>query len=157
MLARGCTRHNRRKLTFKDVRASKSQRRHCRRSSNSCGSRRSFRSSACRIPKGRYLLIVAPGTGKDAVGTRDCGPRANVPFFSISGFDFRGNVCRRRRGRAWRDLFEQGKKNAPCIVIHRMKSTRSAGIAARVLGGGHDGARTDAQPVAGGDGRIRVE
>jgi len=68
-----------------------------------------------RIPKG-VLMMGPPGTGKTLLARAIAG-EAGVPFFSISGSDFVEMF-----GRAWgasrvRDLFEQGKKNAPCIVF----------------------------------------
>ena len=87
-----------------------------------------------RIPKG-VLLIGAPGTGKTLLARAIAG-EANVPFFSISGSDFVEMFVGVGASRV-RDLFEQGKKNAPCIVfideIDAVGRHRGAG-----LGGGHD-------------------
>jgi cell division protease FtsH len=87
-----------------------------------------------RIPKG-VLLIGAPGTGKTLLARAIAG-EANVPFFSISGSDFVEMFVGVGASRV-RDLFEQGKKNAPCIIfideIDAVGRHRGAG-----LGGGHD-------------------
>jgi cell division protease FtsH len=87
-----------------------------------------------RIPKG-VLLIGSPGTGKTLLARAIAG-EANVPFFSISGSDFVEMFVGVGASRV-RDLFEQGKKNAPCIVfideIDAVGRHRGAG-----LGGGHD-------------------
>jgi len=87
-----------------------------------------------RIPKG-VLLMGAPGTGKTLLAKAIAG-EANVPFFSISGSDFVEMFVGVGASRV-RDLFVQGKKNAPCIVfideIDAVGRHRGAG-----LGGGHD-------------------
>ena len=87
-----------------------------------------------RIPKG-VLLMGAPGTGKTLLARAIAG-EADVPFFSISGSDFVEMFVGVGASRV-RDLFEQGKKNAPCIVfideIDAVGRHRGAG-----LGGGHD-------------------
>ncbi|MBU0673460.1 MAG: ATP-dependent zinc metalloprotease FtsH [Proteobacteria bacterium] len=87
-----------------------------------------------RIPKG-VLLAGAPGTGKTLLAKAIAG-EANVPFFSISGSDFVEMFVGVGASRV-RDLFIQGKKNAPCIIfideIDAVGRHRGAG-----LGGGHD-------------------
>ena len=87
-----------------------------------------------RIPKG-VLLIGAPGTGKTLLARAVAG-EASVPFYSISGSDFVEMFVGVGASRV-RDLFEQGKKNAPCIVfideLDAVGRHRGAG-----LGGGHD-------------------
>ena len=87
-----------------------------------------------RIPKG-VLLLGAPGTGKTLLAKAVAG-EAGVPFFSISGSDFVEMFVGVGASRV-RDLFEQAKKNAPCIVfvdeIDAVGRQRGAG-----LGGGHD-------------------
>lgn len=87
-----------------------------------------------RIPKG-VLLIGAPGTGKTLLAKAVAG-EAGAPFFSISGSDFVEMFVGVGASRV-RDLFEQGKKNAPCIIfideIDAVGRHRGAG-----LGGGHD-------------------
>ncbi len=87
-----------------------------------------------RIPKG-VLLVGPPGTGKTLLAKAVAG-EANVPFFSISGSDFVEMFVGVGASRV-RDLFQQGKKNAPCIIfideIDAVGRHRGAG-----LGGGHD-------------------
>jgi len=87
-----------------------------------------------RIPKG-VLLVGAPGTGKTLLGRAIAG-EAGVPFFSISGSDFVEMFVGVGASRV-RDLFVQGKKNAPCIIfideIDAVGRHRGAG-----MGGGHD-------------------
>ncbi len=93
-----------------------------------------FQKLGGRIPKG-VLLMGPPGTGKTLLARAISG-EANVPFFSISGSDFVEMFVGVGASRV-RDLFEQGKKNAPCIVfideIDAVGRHRGAG-----LGGGHD-------------------
>lgn len=87
-----------------------------------------------KIPKG-VLLVGPPGTGKTLLARAIAG-EANVPFFSISGSDFVEMFVGVGASRV-RDLFEQGKKNSPCIIfvdeIDAVGRHRGAG-----LGGGHD-------------------
>ncbi|MFL2948732.1 MAG: ATP-dependent zinc metalloprotease FtsH [Nitrospinales bacterium] len=87
-----------------------------------------------KIPKG-VLLVGPPGTGKTLLARAISG-EANVPFFSISGSDFVEMFVGVGASRV-RDLFEQGKKNSPCIIfideIDAVGRHRGAG-----LGGGHD-------------------
>ena len=87
-----------------------------------------------RIPKG-VLMMGSPGTGKTLLARAIAG-EAGVPFFSISGSDFVEMFVGVGASRV-RDLFEQGKKNAPCIIfideIDAVGRQRGAG-----LGGGHD-------------------
>ncbi|NVJ00324.1 ATP-dependent metallopeptidase FtsH/Yme1/Tma family protein [Myxococcus sp. AM009] len=87
-----------------------------------------------RIPKG-VLMMGSPGTGKTLLARAVAG-EAGVPFFSISGSDFVEMFVGVGASRV-RDLFEQGKKNAPCIIfideIDAVGRHRGAG-----LGGGHD-------------------
>ncbi len=93
-----------------------------------------FQKLGGRIPKG-VLLVGPPGTGKTLMARAVAG-EANVPFFSISGSDFVEMFVGVGASRV-RDLFEQGKKNAPCIIfideIDAVGRHRGAG-----LGGGHD-------------------
>ena len=93
-----------------------------------------FQKLGGRIPKG-VLLVGPPGTGKTLLARAVAG-EASVPFFSISGSDFVEMFVGVGASRV-RDLFEQGKKNAPCIVfideIDAVGRHRGAG-----LGGGHD-------------------
>ena len=93
-----------------------------------------FQKLGGRIPKG-VLLVGAPGTGKTLLARAVAG-EASVPFFSISGSDFVEMFVGVGASRV-RDLFEQWKKNAPCIVfideLDAVGRHRGAG-----LGGGHD-------------------
>jgi cell division protease FtsH len=93
-----------------------------------------FQKLGGRIPKG-VLMMGPPGTGKTLLAKAVAG-EANVPFFSISGSDFVEMFVGVGASRV-RDLFEQGKKNAPCIIfideIDAVGRHRGAG-----LGGGHD-------------------
>ena len=95
---------------------------------------RKFNEIGARIPKG-VLLFGPPGTGKTLLARAVAG-EAGVPFFSISGSDFVEMFVGVGASRV-RDLFEQAKKNAPCIVfideIDAVGRQRGAG-----LGGGHD-------------------
>ena len=96
-----------------------------------------------RIPKG-VLLVGPPGTGKTLLAKAVAG-EANVPFFIISGSDFVEMFVGVGASRV-RDLFEQAKKNAPCIIfideIDAVGRQRGAG-----LGGGHDEKRTNIKPI----------
>jgi cell division protease FtsH len=93
-----------------------------------------FQKLGGRIPKG-VLLVGSPGTGKTLLARAIAG-EANVPFFSISGSDFVEMFVGVGASRV-RDLFDQGKKSAPCIIfideIDAVGRHRGAG-----LGGGHD-------------------
>ncbi|MBQ6370052.1 MAG: ATP-dependent zinc metalloprotease FtsH, partial [Firmicutes bacterium] len=93
-----------------------------------------YNSLGARIPKG-ILLVGPPGTGKTYISKATAG-EAGVPFFTISGSDFVEMFVGVGASRV-RDLFEQAKKNAPCIVfideIDAVGRKRGAG-----LGGGHD-------------------
>ena len=112
-----------------------------------------FQKLGGRIPKG-VLLMGPPGTGKTLLARAIAG-EANVPFFSISGSDFVEMFVGVGASRV-RDLFEQGKKNAPCIIfideidaVGRHRGRRSGRRPRR--------ARADPEPAPGGDGRLRVE
>ena len=93
-----------------------------------------FQKLGGKIPKG-VLMVGPPGTGKTLMAKAVAG-EANVPFFSISGSDFVEMFVGVGASRV-RDLFDQGKKNAPCIIfideIDAVGRHRGAG-----LGGGHD-------------------
>lgn len=95
---------------------------------------RKFAEVGARIPKG-VLLVGPPGTGKTLLARAVAG-EAGVPFFSISGSDFVEMFVGVGASRV-RDLFENAKKNAPCIIfideIDAVGRQRGAG-----LGGGHD-------------------
>ena len=105
-----------------------------------------------RIPKG-ILMVGPPGTGKTLLAKAIAG-EADVPFFSISGSDFVEMFVGVGASRV-RDMFEQGRKNAPCLIfideIDAVGRQRGAG-----LGGGGDEPRADVELAAGrGDGRLR--
>ncbi len=93
-----------------------------------------FTKVGARIPKG-VLLVGPPGTGKTLLGKAVAG-EAGVPFFSISGSDFVEMFVGVGASRV-RDLFEEGKRNAPCIIfideIDAVARQRGTG-----MGGGHD-------------------
>src|SRR5699024_7220049 len=95
---------------------------------------RKFDKMGARIPKG-VLLTGPPGTGKTLIARAVAG-EAGVPFFSISGSDFVEMFVGVGASRV-RDLFEQAKKNSPCIIfideIDAVGRQRGAGV-----GGGHD-------------------
>jgi len=95
---------------------------------------RKFRRLGGKIPKG-VLVIGPPGTGKTLLARAIAG-EANVPFFTISGSDFVEMFVGVGASRV-RDMFEQGKKNAPCIIfvdeLDAVGRSRGAG-----LGGGND-------------------
>ncbi|MDA1478201.1 ATP-dependent zinc metalloprotease FtsH [Bacillus changyiensis] len=95
---------------------------------------RKFVELGARIPKG-VLLVGPPGTGKTLLA-KACAGEAGVPFFSISGSDFVEMFVGVGASRV-RDLFENAKKNAPCLIfideIDAVGRQRGAG-----LGGGHD-------------------
>ncbi|AMR08740.1 cell division protein FtsH [Bacillus licheniformis] len=95
---------------------------------------RKFAELGARIPKG-VLLVGPPGTGKTLLA-KACAGEAGVPFFSISGSDFVEMFVGVGASRV-RDLFENAKKNAPCLIfideIDAVGRQRGAG-----LGGGHD-------------------
>ena len=96
--------------------------------------REKFQSLGARIPKG-VLLVGPPGTGKTLLARAVAG-EAGVPFFSISGSEFVEMFVGVGASRV-RDLFDQAKRNAPCIVfvdeIDAVGRQRGAG-----LGGSHD-------------------
>ena len=109
-----------------------------------------FQKLGGRIPKG-VLLVGPPGTGKTLLARAIAG-EANVPFFSISGSDFVEMFVGVGASRV-RDLFEQGKKNAPCIIfideIDAVGRHRGAG-----LGGGHDEREQTLNALARRNGRL---
>jgi len=122
------------KVTFKDVAGVEEAKEELQEIIEFLREPQKFQKLGGRIPKG-VLLIGAPGTGKTLLARAIAG-EANVPFFSISGSDFVEMFVGVGASRV-RDLFEQGKKNAPCIVfideIDAVGRHRGAG-----LGGGHD-------------------
>ena len=123
-----------RKVTFKDVAGVEEAKEELQEIIEFLREPAKFQKLGGRIPKG-VLLIGPPGTGKTLLARAIAG-EANVPFFSISGSDFVEMFVGVGASRV-RDLFEQGKKNAPCIVfideIDAVGRHRGAG-----LGGGHD-------------------
>src|SRR5689334_13178495 len=122
------------KVTFKDVAGADEAKEELQEIIDFLREPQKFQKLGGRIPKG-VLLMGSPGTGKTLLARAVAG-EANVPFFSISGSDFVEMFVGVGASRV-RDLFEQGKKNAPCIVfideIDAVGRHRGAG-----LGGGHD-------------------
>ncbi len=122
------------KVTFKDVAGVEEPKEELQEIIDFLREPQKFQKLGGRIPKG-VLLMGPPGTGKTLLARAVAG-EANVPFFSISGSDFVEMFVGVGASRV-RDLFEQGKKNAPCIVfideIDAVGRHRGAG-----LGGGHD-------------------
>jgi cell division protease FtsH len=122
------------KATFKDVAGAEEAKEELQEIIDFLKDPQKFQKLGGRIPKG-VLLVGPPGTGKTLLARAIAG-EANVPFFSISGSDFVEMFVGVGASRV-RDLFEQGKKNAPCIVfideIDAVGRHRGAG-----LGGGHD-------------------
>ena len=122
------------KVTFKDVAGVEEAKEELQEIIEFLREPQKFQKLGGRIPKG-VLLIGAPGTGKTLLARAIAG-EASVPFFSISGSDFVEMFVGVGASRV-RDLFEQGKKNAPCIdfidEIDAVGRHRGAG-----LGGGHD-------------------
>ena len=122
------------KVTFKDVAGVDEAKEELQEIIEFLREAQKFQKLGGRIPKG-VLLMGAPGTGKTLLARAIAG-EANVPFFSISGSDFVEMFVGVGASRV-RDLFEQGKKNAPCIIfideIDAVGRHRGAG-----LGGGHD-------------------
>ncbi|HUH64162.1 MAG TPA: ATP-dependent zinc metalloprotease FtsH [Terracidiphilus sp.] len=122
------------KVTFKDVAGVDEAKEELKEIIEYLREPQKFQKLGGRIPKG-VLLVGPPGTGKTLLARAVAG-EANVPFFSISGSDFVEMFVGVGASRV-RDLFEQGKKNAPCIIfideIDAVGRHRGAG-----LGGGHD-------------------
>ncbi|HWM89715.1 MAG TPA: ATP-dependent metallopeptidase FtsH/Yme1/Tma family protein, partial [Thermoanaerobaculia bacterium] len=122
------------KVTFKDVAGVEEAKEELQEIVEFLKEPQKFQKLGGRIPKG-VLLMGPPGTGKTLLARAIAG-EANVPFFSISGSDFVEMFVGVGASRV-RDLFEQGKKNAPCIIfideIDAVGRHRGAG-----LGGGHD-------------------
>lgn len=122
------------KITFKDVAGAEEAKEEMEEVVEFLKNPQKFIQIGAKIPKG-VLLFGAPGTGKTLMAKAVAG-EAGVPFFSISGSDFVEMFVGVGAARV-RDLFEQAKKNAPCIVfideIDAVGRQRGAG-----LGGGHD-------------------
>ncbi|MBF0106779.1 MAG: ATP-dependent zinc metalloprotease FtsH [Deltaproteobacteria bacterium] len=125
---------NSRKVTFKDVAGVEESKEELQEIIDFLKEPRKFTKLGARIPKG-VLLMGPPGTGKTLLARAVAG-EASVPFFSISGSDFVEMFVGVGASRV-RDLFEQGKKNAPCIIfideIDAVGRHRGSG-----MGGGHD-------------------
>ena len=122
------------KVTFKDIAGIEEAKEELQEIIHFLRDPKKFTRLGGRIPKG-VLLMGPPGTGKTLLA-RGVAGEAGVPFFSISGSDFVEMFVGVGASRV-RDLFEQGKKNAPCIIfideIDAVGRHRGAG-----LGGGHD-------------------
>ena len=122
------------KVTFKDVAGIDEEKEELTEIVDFLKSPKKFTDMGARIPKG-VLLVGHPGTGKTLLAKAVAG-EAGVPFFIISGSDFVEMFVGVGASRV-RDLFEQAKKNAPCIIfideIDAVGRQRGAG-----LGGGHD-------------------
>ena len=125
---------NLKKITFKDVAGLKEEKEELEEIVDFLKHPAKYNSLGARIPKG-ILLVGPPGTGKTYISKATAG-EAGVPFFTISGSDFVEMFVGVGASRV-RDLFDQAKKNAPCIVfideIDAVGRKRGAG-----LGGGHD-------------------
>ena len=125
---------NQKRITFKDVAGVEEAKEELEEIIAFLRDPKKFTRLGGRIPKG-VLLMGSPGTGKTLLARAVAG-EAGVPFYSISGSDFVEMFVGVGAARV-RDLFEQGKKNAPCIIfideIDAVGRHRGAG-----LGGGHD-------------------
>jgi len=125
---------DKRKVTFNDVAGADEEKEELREIVEFLKHSKKFLELGARIPKG-VLLVGPPGTGKTLLAKAVSG-EAGVPFFSISGSDFVEMFVGVGASRV-RDLFEQAKKNSPCIIfideIDAVGRHRGAG-----LGGGHD-------------------
>ena len=123
-----------RKTTFADVAGADEEKEELREIVEFLKNPKRFNELGARIPKG-VLLVGPPGTGKTLLARAVAG-EAGVPFFSISGSDFVDMFVGVGASRV-RDLFDQAKKNSPCIIfideIDAVGRQRGAG-----LGGGHD-------------------
>ena len=132
--ARMMTPADRNKVTFEDVAGVDEEKEELQEVVEFLKNPKKFTDMGARIPKG-VLLVGQPGTGKTLLAKAVAG-EAGVPFFIISGSDFVEMFVGVGASRV-RDLFEQAKKNAPCIIfideIDAVGRQRGAG-----LGGGHD-------------------
>lgn len=125
---------NQRKVTFQDVAGADEEKEELWEVVDFLKAPKRFTALGARIPKG-ILMVGPPGTGKTLLAKAVAG-EAGVPFFSISGSDFVEMFVGVGASRV-RDLFDQAKKNSPCIIfideIDAVGRQRGAG-----LGGGHD-------------------
>ncbi len=125
---------NQRRTTFEDVAGADEEKEELSEMVEFLKAPKKFQDLGARVPKG-VLLVGPPGTGKTLLARAVAG-EAGVPFFSISGSDFVEMYVGVGASRV-RDLFEQAKKNAPCIIfideIDAVGRQRGTG-----LGGGHD-------------------
>jgi len=125
---------DKKKFTFKDVAGIKEAKEEVQEIVEFLKDPKKFQKLGGRIPKG-VLLMGPPGTGKTLLA-RSIAGEAGVPFFSISGSDFIEMFVGVGASRV-RDMFEQGKKNAPCLIfideIDAIGRSRFSG-----MGGGHD-------------------
>ena len=132
--ARMMTSADKNKITFEDVAGVDEEKEELQEIVEFLKNPKKFTDMGARIPKG-VLLVGQPGTGKTLLAKAVAG-EAGVPFFIISGSDFVEMFVGVGASRV-RDLFEQAKKNAPCIIfideIDAVGRQRGAG-----LGGGHD-------------------
>ncbi len=132
--ARMANQNELKKVTFQDVAGLDEEKEELQEVVDFLKHPRKYQSLGARIPKG-ILLVGPPGTGKTYISKATAG-EAGVPFFSISGSDFVEMFVGVGASRV-RDLFEQAKKNSPCIIfideIDAVGRKRGAGI-----GGGHD-------------------
>ena len=123
-----------RKITFKDVAGLKEEKEELEEIVDFLKHPAKYNNLGARIPKG-ILLVGPPGTGKTYISRATAG-EAGVPFFTISGSDFVEMFVGVGASRV-RDLFEEAKKNAPCIIfideIDAVARRRGTG-----MGGGHD-------------------
>ena len=122
------------KVTFKDVAGLEEEKEDLEEVVDFLKNPQKYTKVGARIPKG-VILVGPPGTGKTLLANAVAG-EAGVPFFSISGSDFVEMFVGVGASRV-RDLFEEGKKNAPCIIfideIDAVARKRGTG-----MGGGHD-------------------
>jgi cell division protease FtsH len=122
------------KVTFRDVAGIEEAKEECQEIIDFLKDPKKFQKLGGRIPKG-VLMVGPPGTGKTLLAKAIAG-EADVPFFSISGSDFVEMFVGVGASRV-RDMFEQGKKHAPCLLfideIDAVGRSRFSGI-----GGGHD-------------------
>ena len=132
--ARVVSQNDKNKITFNDVAGVDEEKQELQEIVEFLKNPKKFTDMGARIPKG-VLLVGHPGTGKTLLAKAVAG-EAGVPFFIISGSDFVEMFVGVGASRV-RDLFEQAKKNAPCIIfideIDAVGRQRGAG-----LGGGHD-------------------